>query len=209
VLILSGFLGGRYVRDLPLSLHASLVFEQTYGGVEGDSASLAELVALLSALGEVPVRQSIAITGSVDQRGDVQPVGGVNEKVEGFFDACALHDLTGQQGVVIPAVNGRDLMLRRAGRGGRPVPRVAGLNGRRGAGGAHRGAGRAARPVGGVVARIGERRGGSAAVGARGDHAGLRPRRPRPLTARGPSRLLWSAEARAPTPAGHCMPIPA
>jgi len=113
VLILSGFLGGRYVRDLPLSLHASLVFEQTYGGVEGDSASLAELVALLSALGEVPVRQSIAITGSVDQRGDVQPVGGVNEKVEGFFDACALHDLTGQQGVVIPAVNGRDLMLRR------------------------------------------------------------------------------------------------
>jgi lon-related putative ATP-dependent protease len=113
VLILSGFLGGRYVRDLPLSLHASLVFEQTYGGVEGDSASLAELVALLSALGEVPVRQSIAVTGSVDQRGDVQPVGGVNEKVEGFFDACALRDLTGDQGVVIPAVNGRDLMLRR------------------------------------------------------------------------------------------------
>ncbi len=113
VLILSGFLGGRYARDLPLSLHASLVFEQTYGGVEGDSASLAELVALLSALGDVPVRQSIGVTGSVDQRGDVQPVGGVNEKVEGFFDACALHHLRGDQGVVIPAVNGRDLMLRR------------------------------------------------------------------------------------------------
>ncbi len=113
VLILSGFLGGRYVPDLPLSLRASLVFEQSYGGVEGDSASLAELVALLSALGEVPVRQSIAVTGSVDQRGDVQPVGGVNEKVEGFFDACAIRALTGDQGVVIPAVNGRDLMLRR------------------------------------------------------------------------------------------------
>ena len=113
VLILTGFLGGRYLPDEPLSLHASLVFEQSYGGVEGDSASLAELVALLSALGEVPVAQSLAVTGSVDQRGDVQPVGGVNEKVEGFFDACAIRELTGGQGVVIPTANRHDLMLRR------------------------------------------------------------------------------------------------
>jgi lon-related putative ATP-dependent protease len=113
VLILSGFLGGRYAADRPLTLHASLVFEQSYGGVEGDSASLAELIAILSALAEVPVRQSLAVTGSVDQRGDVQPVGGVNEKVEGFFDACRVRGLTGDQGVVIPRSNARDLMLRR------------------------------------------------------------------------------------------------
>lgn len=113
VLILAGFLGGRYAADRPLTLHASLVFEQSYGGVEGDSASLAELVALLSELAGVPVRQSLAVTGSIDQRGDVQPVGGVNEKVEGFFDACALRGLTGDQGAVIPISNTRDLMLRR------------------------------------------------------------------------------------------------
>jgi len=113
VLILTGFLGGRYAADRPLALHASLVFEQSYGGVDGDSASLAELVALLSVLASIPIRQSLAMTGSIDQRGDVQPVGGVNEKVEGFFDACALRGLTGDQGVVIPTPNARDLMLRR------------------------------------------------------------------------------------------------
>jgi lon-related putative ATP-dependent protease len=112
VLILSGFLGGRFGGERPLAFHASLVFEQSYGGVEGDSASLAELCALLSALSGLPVRQSLAVTGSVDQRGDVQAIGGVNEKVEGFFDVCAARGLTGDQGVVIPASNVRDLMLR-------------------------------------------------------------------------------------------------
>ena len=89
VLILSGFLAGRYAREQPLSLAASLVFEQSYGGVEGDSASSAELYALLSALADVPIRQSLAVTGSVNQHGDVQAIGGVNEKIEGFFDVCA------------------------------------------------------------------------------------------------------------------------
>ena len=98
VLILSGFLGGRYGRDRPLSLAASLVFEQSYGGVEGDSATLAETCALLSAIGEVPLRQGVAITGSLNQQGEVQPVGAVNEKVEGFFDVCAGRGLTGEPG---------------------------------------------------------------------------------------------------------------
>jgi predicted ATP-dependent protease len=112
VLILAGFLGGRYAVDRPLSLRASLVFEQSYGGVEGDSASLAELCALLSAIGEVPIRQSLAITGSVDQWGRVQPIGGANEKVEGFFDVCLTRGLSGDQGVVLPDTNVRNLMLR-------------------------------------------------------------------------------------------------
>ncbi|HSL33367.1 MAG TPA: AAA family ATPase [Candidatus Limnocylindrales bacterium] len=110
VLILSGFLGGRFGLA-PLTLHASLVFEQSYGGVEGDSASLAELCALLSAIGGVPIRQDLAITGSVDQRGFAQAIGGVNEKIEGFFDACQKRGLTGTQGVIIPAANVRHLML--------------------------------------------------------------------------------------------------
>jgi predicted ATP-dependent protease len=110
VLILSGFLGGRF-GQAPLTLHASIVFEQSYGGVEGDSASLAELCALLSAIGDVPIRQDLAVTGSIDQRGLVQAVGGVNEKVEGFFDACAGRGLTGTQGVIIPTANVRHLML--------------------------------------------------------------------------------------------------
>jgi predicted ATP-dependent protease len=113
VMILSGFLAGRYATDRPLSLAATLVFEQNYGGVEGDSASCAELCALLSALAETPLRQSIAMTGSVNQHGDVQAIGGVNEKVEGFFDLCKARGLTGSQGVVIPAANVRHLMLRR------------------------------------------------------------------------------------------------
>jgi len=115
VLILAGFLGGRFGRagapGAPLSLHASLVFEQSYGGVDGDSASLAELCALLSVIGEVPLRQDLAVTGSIDQHGRVQAVGGVNEKVEGFFDACEARADAGRHGVLIPAANVRDLML--------------------------------------------------------------------------------------------------
>jgi predicted ATP-dependent protease len=112
VLILSSFMAARFGLRLPLSLKASLVFEQSYGGVEGDSASLAELCALLSALGGLPIRQSLAITGSVNQFGVVQPVGGINEKIEGFFDICAARSLTGEQGVLIPASNVCHLMLR-------------------------------------------------------------------------------------------------
>jgi lon-related putative ATP-dependent protease len=112
VLILSSFLSARYAADRPLSLSASLVFEQSYGGVDGDSASMAELCALLSALAEVPIKQSLAMTGSVNQHGEVQPIGGVNEKIEGFFDICKVRGLTGEQGVIIPASNTRHLMLR-------------------------------------------------------------------------------------------------
>ena len=113
VLILSGFLASRYVIDQPLSLFASLVFEQTYGGIEGDSASAAELCALLSALAQIPVRQGLAITGSVNQHGQIQAIGGVNEKIEGFFDICSKRELTGMQGVLIPSSNVKHLMLRR------------------------------------------------------------------------------------------------
>jgi lon-related putative ATP-dependent protease len=112
VLILSNFLGARYAPEHPLSLSASLVFEQSYGGVEGDSASMAELCALLSALAGAPIKQSLAITGSVNQHGEAQPIGGVNEKIEGFFDVCRARGLTGEQGVIVPAVNVKDLMLR-------------------------------------------------------------------------------------------------
>ena len=112
VLILSGYLAGRYALDTPMSLFASLVFEQSYGGVEGDSASSAELYSLLSALAEVPLRQDMAVTGSVNQRGEVQAIGGVNEKIEGFFDICKARGLTGEQGVLIPQSNVQHLMLR-------------------------------------------------------------------------------------------------
>ncbi|MHB1216858.1 MAG: Lon protease family protein [Alphaproteobacteria bacterium] len=112
VLILQGFLAARYGAQQPLSLKASLVFEQSYGGVDGDSASSAELYTLLSALAEVPIRQSFAVTGSVDQHGHVQAIGGVNEKIEGFFDLCRVRGLTGEQGVMIPATNVTHLMLR-------------------------------------------------------------------------------------------------
>ena len=113
VLIMAGYLAGRFALDYPLSLSASLVFEQSYGGIEGDSASSAELYALLSALAETPIRQSLAVTGSVNQLGEVQAIGGVNEKIEGFFDACSARGLTGDQGVLIPASNVKHLMLRR------------------------------------------------------------------------------------------------
>jgi lon-related putative ATP-dependent protease len=113
VLILSGFLAGRYALDTPMSLFASLVFEQSYGGVEGDSASAAELFALMSALAEAPLRQDVAVTGSVNQHGQIQAIGGVNEKIEGFFDICKARGLSGTQGVIIPQANVQHLMLRR------------------------------------------------------------------------------------------------
>jgi lon-related putative ATP-dependent protease len=113
VLILSGYLGAHYAADLPLSVSATLVFEQSYGQVEGDSASSAELYALLSALSGAPVKQSLAVTGSVNQQGEVQAIGSVNEKIEGFFDVCKLRGLSGEQGVLIPAANVQNLMLRR------------------------------------------------------------------------------------------------
>ncbi len=112
VLILSSFLAMRYSHSAPLSLNASLVFEQSYGGVEGDSASLAELCALLSALSGIPVIQGLAVTGSVNQYGQVQAVGAVNEKIEGYFDVCQARGLTGHQGVLLPESNVRHLMLR-------------------------------------------------------------------------------------------------
>ena len=112
VLILHGYIAGRFVPNRSLSLSASLVFEQTYGGVEGDSASSAELFALLSALSDLPVNQSLAVTGSVNQMGDMQSVGAVNEKIEGFFNLCHHRGLTGEQGVIIPAANVQHLMLK-------------------------------------------------------------------------------------------------
>jgi predicted ATP-dependent protease len=113
VLILSGYLGGTYAQDKPLSLSASLAFEQSYGDIEGDSASAAELVALISGIAEVPVKQNIAITGSVNQKGEIQPIGGVNEKIEGFFAVCRNRGLTGDQGVIIPQINVKNLMLKK------------------------------------------------------------------------------------------------
>jgi predicted ATP-dependent protease len=113
VLILSSFLAARYARNQPLAFSASLAFEQSYGFVEGDSASLAEVCALLSNLADAPIRQSLAVTGSVNQFGQVQAIGAVNEKIEGFFDICAARGLTGEQGVLIPAANVKHLMLRR------------------------------------------------------------------------------------------------
>lgn len=112
LLILSGYLRNRYGQDKPLALSASLCFEQSYAGVEGDSASSTELYALLSRLAELPIRQDLAVTGSVNQWGEVQAIGGVNEKIEGFFDVCRLRGLTGHQGVMIPSANVRNLMLR-------------------------------------------------------------------------------------------------
>jgi lon-related putative ATP-dependent protease len=113
VLILSGFLKSRFAQDKPLTLSASLTFEQSYGMVEGDSASVAELLALLSVLADVPLKQNIAITGSVSQRGEVQPIGGVNWKIEGFYKVCKARGLDGTQGVLIPKANIKDLMLKK------------------------------------------------------------------------------------------------
>jgi ATP-dependent Lon protease len=112
MLILAGYLRNRFGQEQPLALSASLCFEQSYGGVEGDSASSTELYALLSRLANIPLRQDIAITGSVNQWGEVQAIGGVNEKIEGFYDVCRVVGLTGKQGVLIPATNLRHLVLR-------------------------------------------------------------------------------------------------
>ena len=112
VLILGGYLANKYAQDKPLSLTAKLVFEQSYGGVDGDSASSTELYSILSALSGLPLKQSIAVTGSVNQRGEVQAIGGVNEKLEGFFEVCKAKGLTGQQGAMIPASNVQNLMLK-------------------------------------------------------------------------------------------------
>jgi lon-related putative ATP-dependent protease len=112
VLILSGYLNDKYAKDKPLSLSARLVFEQSYGGVEGDSASSTELYSILSALSGLPIKQNLAVTGSVNQKGEVQAIGGVNEKIEGFFEICKLKGFTGQQGVMIPESNVQNLMLK-------------------------------------------------------------------------------------------------
>jgi predicted ATP-dependent protease len=113
ILILKGYLGERFAREKPLSFTAHLTFEQSYSMIDGDSASSAELYALLSALSGVPLRQGLAVTGSVNQRGQIQPIGGVNEKIEGFFRACRERGLTGTQGVLIPRANVENLMLSR------------------------------------------------------------------------------------------------
>jgi len=112
VLILGGYLGGKYAQSAPLSLSSTVCFEQSYDGVDGDSASSTELYAILSSLSEVPIRQGIAVTGSVNQHGEVQAIGGVNQKIEGYYDVCRLKGLTGEQGVMIPKSNLRNLMLR-------------------------------------------------------------------------------------------------
>ena len=112
VLILGGYLANKYAQDKPLSLTAKLVFEQSYGGIDGDSASSTELYAILSALSGLPIRQSIAVTGSVNQRGEIQAIGGVNEKLEGFFEVCKVKGLTGTQGAMIPQSNVQNLMLK-------------------------------------------------------------------------------------------------
>jgi lon-related putative ATP-dependent protease len=110
--IIAGYLRSHFAQDKPLSLAASICFEQSYSGVDGDSASSTEVYALVSALSGLPLRQDIAVTGSMNQQGDIQPIGGVNEKIEGFFDVCRIKGLTGTQGVLIPEANVEDLMLR-------------------------------------------------------------------------------------------------
>jgi len=111
-LILSGYLRSQYAQNKPLVLSASIAFEQSYSGVDGDSASSTEIYAILSSLANLPLRQDIAVTGSVNQHGEIQPIGGVNQKIEGFFDVCNARGLTGKQGVLIPVQNVKDLMLR-------------------------------------------------------------------------------------------------
>ena len=113
ILILSGYLREKYAQDKPLTMSASIAFEQSYGGIDGDSASSTEVYALLSSLSGVPLRQYIAVTGSVNQKGEVQAIGGVNHKIEGFYDCCRHTGITGQQGVMIPESNVKDLMVRK------------------------------------------------------------------------------------------------
>jgi ATP-dependent Lon protease len=112
VLVLSGYLRAMFAQDKPLVMSASISFEQSYSGVDGDSASSTEIYAILSSLAEIPIRQDLAVTGSVNQKGEIQPIGGVNEKIEGFYDVCVSRGLTGNQGVIIPHQNVPDLLLR-------------------------------------------------------------------------------------------------
>jgi len=114
VLILSGYLGRTFAQSYPLSLSISVTFEQSYGGIDGDSASSTELYAIISSLSDIPIHQGIAVTGSVNQKGEIQAIGGVNQKIEGFFDVCKAKGLTGKQGVLIPRANVKNLMLKRA-----------------------------------------------------------------------------------------------
>ena len=111
VMILSAYIGEKFAQEKPLSLSASLCFEQMYNGVDGDSASSTELYALLSSLSELPIKQSIAVTGSVNQKGEIQPIGGVTDKIEGFFNICKLRGLTGEQGILMPYQNIKNLNL--------------------------------------------------------------------------------------------------
>jgi predicted ATP-dependent protease len=110
---LAGFLGGKFAEFQPFALSATLTFEQTYSEIEGDSAAVAELVAIMSSLANIPIHQSLAVTGSINQLGEIQPIGGVNEKIEGFFESCKKRGLSGKQGVLIPAKNIRHLALNR------------------------------------------------------------------------------------------------
>jgi predicted ATP-dependent protease len=110
--VLIGYLGQTYAKDFPLSLSSRICFEQNYSGIDGDSASSTELYAVLSALAEIPIRQDIDITGSINQHGEIQPIGGATYKIEGFFDLCKKRGLTGEQGVIIPSRNVRDLVLK-------------------------------------------------------------------------------------------------
>lgn len=111
VLILSGYIGQKYAQEIPLSLTASICFEQLYNGVDGDSASSTELYAILSSLSDLPIDQGIAVTGSVNQKGEIQPIGGATQKIEGFFELCKHRGFTGKQGVIIPHQNIRNLFL--------------------------------------------------------------------------------------------------
>jgi ATP-dependent Lon protease len=112
VAILSGYFRSKFAQNKPLVMDASITFEQSYGGVDGDSASSTEIYAILSSLAGVPIRQDIAVTGSVNQKGEIQPIGGVNLKIEGFYDVCKARGLSGTQGVIIPVQNVDELMLR-------------------------------------------------------------------------------------------------
>ena len=113
VMILSGYLGRTFAQNYPISVSISITFEQSYSGIEGDSASSTELYAIISSLSDIPIRQGIAVTGSVNQKGQIQAIGGVNQKVEGFFDVCKSKGLTGKQGVLIPRTNVKSLMLKK------------------------------------------------------------------------------------------------
>ena len=113
VLILSGYMGRTFAQKYPLNLSISVTFEQSYGGIDGDSASSTELYAILSSLAEIPIQQGIAVTGSVNQKGQIQAIGGVNEKVEGFYDVCMAKGLNGKQGVMIPQANVKNLMVKK------------------------------------------------------------------------------------------------